>query len=178
MIELKPEDSLMEHTCVSKIKANLDRIFGKDEWIFWEIETITLGLGVVLSDLLRDKIHVAQLMAQNPKLFTDDAMFFLHATDVMNGHTADFESAPLPTSLELAYSLMEAKRILPNYIAPQPGEPIADICLYILREEGFSEPVAPFQFLPKEALEPGQTPEDTADKVKAINQYWKAMEAA
>lgn len=161
---------------LSHIRANLDRLFGKDTWVEWELETISLELNQVFDELTRDKISLLQTLGQNPDLFFEDGLFFLHAAEVMNNRVADFERMPVPTSLELAYALEEAKAlVLPVNEAVDSKSTVATIVTYILNQEGYSEPIYPFTFVSKDKLKPGQTPEDTEAKKRAIEIYVKEM---
>jgi hypothetical protein len=160
------------------IRENLDRMFGVDAWLNWEMETISLELNVVFDDLTRDKIHLLQVLLQHPELFFHDASFFLHAVKVMNNTVADFETLPMPSSLELAYAIIEGHALgLPQNAWKDPDYHIVEIVSYLLRQEGYSEAVVPFNFLPSGLLVAGQTPEDTEDKKRAIAQYIREMSA-
>jgi hypothetical protein len=176
-IELNAPDPRMGLASISHIKATLDRIFGKGGWEDLEIETISITLGVELDGLTRDKISVLQILVTQPELFFEDASFMLYATDVINNIEADFEYVPAPTSLELAYAIVQVRKILTEdsvYIdIAETGFPVT--VTYLLRQEGYSAPVYPFEFIPPTSLEAGQTAEDTANKAKAIKRYIKEM---
>ncbi len=102
--------------------------------------------------------------------------FFLHAVDVMNNKVADFERLPMPTSLELAYAIEESKSLdVHKTEFTKANSDIVQTVAYLLREEGYSEPVYPFTFVPQSMLQPGQTPEDTEAKKTAIAHYIKEM---
>lgn len=160
------------------IRSSLDRLFGKDAWVNWEHETITESLGVGLDELTRDKISVLQALALDPTLFLNNAMFFLHATDVINNKVADMDFMPMPNSLELAYAIYEGKNLLGDkYIAPKPDGELIDALVYLLIEEGYSKPVYPFTFIPENRLTKGQSPEDTQAKELAIKSYIEYMES-
>lgn len=176
-IELKAPDPRMGLAAISHIKTSLDRVFGKGGWEDLEIETISLTLGTILDGLTRDKISVLQILVTQPELFFEDASFMLYATDVINNIEADFEYVPAPTSLELAFAISEVKKILSMdsvYVhIEDTGFPVT--VAYMLRQEGYSVAVPPFEFVPVGALEPGQTAEDTSNKAKAIKRYIKEM---
>lgn len=176
-IELKAPDPRMALASVSHIKATLDRIFGKGEWRDLEIETISITLGVELDGLTRDKISVLQIVETQPELFFEDAAFTLYATDVINNIEADFEFVPAPTTLELAYAIYEVRKVLNenSVYVPVEHSGLVHTAAYILRQEGYSEPVSPFDFIPADMLESGQTAEDTENKKKAIKRYIKEM---
>lgn len=175
-MDLKPAPKDLGHTAISNIKMTLDRLFGVDTWKNWEPETITLELGMVLDELTLDKINVLKVLAHDPRIFYTDMAFLLHATDVMNNLVADFERLPAPTSLELAFALVDVAKVV--QAAPlSEDESLIDTLAFFLREEGYSEPVYPFGFIPKELLESGQSKEDTDAKKKAISQYIEGMYA-
>jgi hypothetical protein len=176
-IELKAPDPNMGYASIFHIKGTLDRIFGKGEWENLEIETISLTLGIELDLLTRDKISVLQIIVTQPDLFFDDASFTLYCTDVINNIEADFEYIPTPTSLELAFAISQVRRVLVDngiYVSAD-NQGLIHTASYILRQEGYSEPLAPFDFVPADMLEKGQTAEDTANKAKAIKRYIKEM---
>jgi len=159
------------------IRENLDRIYGKNTWTQWELETITETLGIPLNELLRDKIAILQALSIDPTLLLGNVLFFLHAVGVMNNKVADMDFLPMPTSLELAYGLVEARALLGDtYVAPSLGTELGEAIKYLLIEDGFSVPLPPFDFLPKEVFSEGQTAEDTKAKEVAIRSYIKHME--
>jgi hypothetical protein len=164
------------HASLTNIRDNLNRIFKTHPWWNWELETISDELHIAFDELTRDKVTLLQILTTNPELFFENASFFLHATEVINNKIADFEWMPMPTSLELAYAITEVKKLLGDkYMAPKSDSNITDVVIYLLREEGYSEPVYPFEFIPKERLTPGQTEMDTAAKKKAIEIYIDGM---
>lgn len=174
--ELKAPDPRMGLASLTQIESTLDRIFGKGEWENLEIETISLSFGIWLDELTRDKIHLLQILNKRPELFFEDPMFMLYATEVINNNPADFEFVPALTSLELAFAIQEIRKILvQNDEFVVYGPTIINTIAYLLRQEGYSEPIEPFDFVPKELLEAGQTSEDTENKRKAIKKYLKEM---
>lgn len=159
------------------IKNSLDRIFKKGAWYTWEIETISDELKIAFDELSIDKIRILQLIERDPELFYTNATFFLHVIKVMNNQIADFDRLPMPTSLELAYGLTEFKILVGDkYSTPTPDSMITDIVAYLLKEEGYSEPISPFEFVPLDKLVKGQLTSDTQAKKKAIEMYIKSME--
>lgn len=169
-------DTSMGLATLSHIKNTLDRIFGKGAWAHWEIETISMELNLVLDELIRDKIGLLQAIEIDPNLFYEDITFFLHAVDVINNKIADFERLPMPTSLELAYAIEESKSLNVNKNSfHKVNSDIVQVLSYLLREEGYSEAVYPFTFVPVSHLVPGQTPIDTEAKRKAIEVYITEM---
>jgi hypothetical protein len=172
----KIAESSMGLASLSHIKQTLDSIFGKGQWADWELETISFELKLVFDELTQDKISVLQCIELEPELFYGDMSFFLHATDVINNKVADFERLPMPTSLELAYAIEESKLLdIPKESFSKVNSDIIDTVAYLLREEGYSEAVYPFTFVPSSKLAPGQTPEDTDAKRKAIEIYITEM---
>jgi len=162
---------------ISHIKENLDRLLGVNAWIGWELETISSELKVVFNELTLDKISLLQVLAQDSTLPYTDMSFFLHATDVINNKAADFDSLPMPTSLELAYAIEEFK-VLKMFDMPlviDSNSDIVDVVSYLLREEGYSEPIYPFGFIPVSKLVSGQLPIDIEAKKMAIDLYIKNM---
>lgn len=161
------------------IKDALDRKFGAGQWTYWEVETIFLELGIHMDALVSDKIQVIQCLLANPEIFYKDPAFMLHATEVINNEIADFDTVPMPTSLELGFAITQVGKVLsraPGFLpGVYPTEFVTAIA-FLLREEGYSEPVAPFDFVPAELLEKGQTTGDTANKAKALQDYIKHME--
>ncbi len=169
-------DESMGLAPVSHIKETLDRIFGEGKWLDWELETISFELKLILDELTRDKISLLQAIGKNPSLFYEDMTFFLHATNVINNKVTDFEYLPMPTSLELAYAIEESKKLsVVKDSIHKVNSDIAETISYLLREEGYSEPVYPFNFISIANLEPGQTPEDTEAKKRAIEIYVTEM---
>jgi hypothetical protein len=157
------------------IQRNLDRIFGKGQWWNYELETISLELGIVFDDLIKDKISLLQIINQTPRLFYTDVLFFLHATTVINNNVAEFERFPLPSSLEMAYAFREMKYFAPGDTTFSAG--IKKTIIYILTIEGYSEPVAPFvdMGIRSEDLVKGQEQSDTNAKALAVQKYTEAM---
>lgn len=153
------------------IKAELDNTIGPN-WPGLEIETISLEYGEVLSDLLRDKISVLQIISLTPQLFYEDVMFFLYATHVINGSIADFEVVSVPTSLEVAYAVASVSSLARGTYS----DAITMVVKHILTQEGYSEPLPPFNMMgvKPEDLTPGQTQKDTSDKAYALSTYLKS----
>jgi hypothetical protein len=169
-ITVSPEQqSQLANAPLTQIKAGLDRLFGKGIWNDWEPETISLEFGIQFEPLLLDKIAVLQILAQQPNFFYVDPIFMLHCTEIANNETADFDVLPMPSSLELGYAISQVTSI--TGIAPTSEDPIATTAAYILRQEGYSEPISPFQFIPVGALEKGQTKADTEAKKEAMAKY-------
>lgn len=169
-------DESMRLAPLSHIKTTLNRLFGEGAWYDWELETISFELKLVLDELTRDKISVIQAIGKDPDLFYNDVIFFLHAVEVMNNKIADFDSFPVPNTLEIAYAIEEAKSLGARATPlADPKSDIVEAIAYLLSEEGYSIPVSPFGFVPIEYLTPGQTPEDSESKKRAIELYIEHM---
>lgn len=171
-------ESALGLASIVHIKISLDRIFKKASWKDWELETLSDELKVGFDELARDKIHVLQLMLKDPDLFFSNATFFLHSVKVMNNEVADFDQLPMPTSLEVAFALVEYKKLMGDkYKAPGVDSMVIDVVSYLLNEEGYAEPVYPFEFIPSERLVKGnQLTTDTQAKSKAIEMYVHSMD--
>jgi hypothetical protein len=158
------------------IKRNLNRIFGTESWFKFELETISLELGVVLDSLTRDKLNLLQLLEQSITFFLNDVLFFLHSVNVINNNIADFDIFPLPTSLEIAYAHSEIKKLYPEQTLIY-STAIGKVIKYILTLEGYSKALWPFNEMgiTDNDLEHGQEEQDTANKEKAIRLYIEAM---
>jgi len=82
----------------------------------------------------------------------------------------------MPNTLELAYAIEESKLLnVPQDAFEHPSSDIVQTVTYFLRDEGYSEPIFPFTFVPASSLSPGQTPEDTEAKKRAIEVYISEM---
>jgi hypothetical protein len=170
------DNTSISHAPLTSIKANLDRLFPGEPWQDWALETLSDELKLGFDELTRDKLNVLQVLEKDPTIFVDDMAFFLHATKVMNNDPADFEYLPMPTALELAYSISQFKNLVGATTTDLQGcENLVDCVSYLLTEEGFSDPLSPFDFIPKNRLTEGQSPLDTANKKRAIELYTTHM---
>lgn len=166
----------LSHTPLSVLYQGFEKAFGQDQWSHLEPETISLHLGHPFDALMLDKVMVLQVMENDPNVFTEDIGFTLHATEVINNQVADFKSVPHVTSLELAYAITENDKILISKgVTPTYTDGFKKAIAYLLREEGFSEPVYPFGFIPKTMLVAGQTKEDSVAKELGIRKYIEGM---
>lgn len=157
---------------ISILKLGLDKVLGQGNWGELEAETIFLALDLPYSDLMMDKVYLLKVLVTKPDLFYSDIGLTLYATEVINNNVADFSFVPHITSLELAFALSEVKAILTSEKSiVGPSEGFGKAVAYILREEGYSKPIPPFEFVPESLLVPGQLESDTADKAKAIQHY-------
>lgn len=162
---------------LSRLRDQLIARYG-EEWHDMEPETISLDLGVILDPVSLQGVQVLRTIHQYPELFLEDPMYFLNFCETANNHILDESHMPSVTSLELAWALVELKRLLPEGSeSVDSSEMIRKVCKYILREEGYSEPVPPFTgFLKSDDFYDGQTPDATANKAKGIRLYIAAME--
>ncbi len=168
---------------ISDLQKVLDAKFGKGSWLDWEPETILLefkhGENVENSQdlndldfLLVEKIYVLQCLNKALNSVISLPEFLLWTTSICNNEHAEFEILELPTSLELAWMVEEVKKV--GNIIGQPFTPsleLIDTLAYLLKLDGFSTPVSPFEFIPQTKFEPGQTEEDIKMKRQAIKVY-------
>lgn len=158
---------------VSVLKAHLDKTFGAVPWWNYETETLVLESGIPTSELLVEKVELLRVIMHRPELFYQNFMFFLHAVEVFNHHVTDFEFVPNPTSLEMAFAIVDMSRIFNH--TPDESPPFSlEVRMCIERcliEEGYSVPVFPFSIVGITGLHEGQLPKDTLNKEKAIAQY-------
>lgn len=173
-MDLNAAPAEMGLSSLLKIATNLTRIFGHHAWENLELETISLELGFVFDDLLRDKINLLQILNANPLIYYNDVLFFLHTVNVTNDNITDFQTIPLPSSLEIAYAHTELSKL---YSGHEYGSGVKKTVQYILTLEGYSEPVWPFNEmgLKPEDFHKGQEPQDTKNKEEAIKRYIQGM---
>jgi hypothetical protein len=162
---------------ISILKKTLDNMFGANVWKEYETETLILELGLLYSDLLYDKLSVLKVIEHHPTLFFEDILFCVHATNVINNTSTDFEYLPHITSLEMAFAITELAGILnvPTHALPEFGIGITAYIREMLINEGYSDVLPPFDVVGLGALPKGQTPQDTANKDRAIKEYIHAM---
>jgi hypothetical protein len=170
--------SLLELHSLAKLKTFLDKHFGAEPWTNFEPETILLDLGVEESSLLVDKLSILRILGNAPELMYQDPILFLYTAEVTNNIHADFDSIPHITMLEAAYAIHSIDQYLRvSKLTPVYTEALIKTCSYILRNEGCSEVIEPFTFVPLTELVKGQTESDTADKNKAIKMYTIYMDS-
>lgn len=156
---------------ISDLQVMLDKSYGKGAWLDWEPETIMIDLHSK-EVLILEKIYVLQGLNKALNSIISLPEFLLWTTSICNNETAEFETINMPTCLELAWALEEVKKV--GFLTGQPFQPteeLIDVVSYLLRLEGFSEPVTTFSFVPASKLEAGQTPEDSKMKEQAIRAY-------
>lgn len=153
----------------------LDNNLEPEEWSAFDPITIMLELGET-EPLLIEKIHVLQICMAGINSVLARPEFLLLMTSVANNEPADFETINMPSSLELAWTIEQAKRIatLSQQVWEPTGE-LKDTLEYFLNEDGFSKPLAPFDFIEPKLLRPGQTDADTKLKELGIKAYIEYM---
>lgn len=166
----------LEHCSLIKIKTELDSKFGKGRWARFEPETMALEYSAKLPILLADKISLLRILEVSPLQAFEDPALFLYAAEVINNNPADFGAIPYLTLLEAGYAIESIVQILrDNKVSVEFPEALKKVIKYILDNEGVSESMYPFEFIPSSDLTPGQMPADTAAKKKAIQDYFKYM---
>lgn len=168
---------MLDQLPVSSVKTYLSKIL-PEGWANFETETIFMELGVPYNDLLADKINLLRVFEAEPTMFYEEPLFFLHACEVFNGNVTDFHTLPHVTSLEAALAIVDASRIL-QCVNVEQSPPfnfaVRTVIKEILIEDGYSEPVWPFDCVGITGLSQGQTDEDTANKERAIQEYIKGQ---
>lgn len=155
---------------------------GTSQWLYWEPETLLFDLEGISSEedypLLVEKIICIQALGAGENKILGLPEFLLWFTQVCNNKPAEFSYLYLPTSLELAWALEQARlsflRLEKDWT---PTEALKKGVGYLLREDGYSKPVGPFNFVPEGLLTPGQTDADTQLKEKAIQAYFQYMKS-
>lgn len=153
----------------------LSAAFGGESWLSYEPETISLQIGHHLPDLARDKIEAIRALLARPDV-QDNAAFILHTAEVVNNNVAEFETMPMPTSLELAWYIVSVQDLLQAANRPYtPSKALEAVVGFTLTEEGYSELLDPFLSLSGITLHPGQTSGDTRAKKEALEKYLEHM---
>lgn len=153
----------------------LSRAFSGESWLSYEPETISLQIGHRLPDLAADKIEIIRTLLVRPDV-QDNAAFILHSTDVVNNSVAEFETVPMPTSLELAWYIVSLQDLMKaSNRSYEPSRALSAVSGFTLTEEGYSELLDPFTSLSGIDLTPGQTPGDTRAKKEALDKYLTHM---
>jgi hypothetical protein len=163
---------------ISSLQVLLDDKYGKKAWIDFEPETILFDLDFP-DYLVMEKIYVLQALNHDINRILSLPEFLLWEISVSNNEYAEFETINIPTSLELAWGLEEAKKIA--ILSGQSFKPtleLIEVLAYILNEDGFSKPCYPFEFIPQNLFHSGQTEEDSTMKAKAIKAYIKHMDSS
>ena len=153
------------------LKQYLDKTYGED-WLEYELETIVEDSDIKITELMADKVYLLQSLVQDSSVYYDDALGFIYSTEIINNNPIDPDLLPHLTSLEIAYSLHVMEKMFPGRLS----EDVKKVIAYFLREDGFSEPVKPFDFLDPSFFNEGQTKEDSLKKGIAIKQYILEMD--
>jgi hypothetical protein len=164
---------ISDHSPISLIKQVLDRMFGAIPWCNYEVETLLLETGLPATELCREKLNLLRVLGHHPELFYQDHLFFLHAVETMNNKVTDFDFIPTPSSLEMAFAIHDMARTHLHSLDESPAFSQAVILTvkHCLINEGYSAPIGPFSHIGITGLHPGQTQEDTNNKLKAIIEY-------
>lgn len=161
---------------LSTLQFLLIRKYGST-WMDLEPETIMMDLDFP-DYLVMEKLHVLNVLNRGLNESLKLADFLTWATSVCNNQYAEFEHLHMPTSLELAWLITEARRIGKLINQPFiPSEELIDTLTYLLVLDGFSEPIAPFNFIPKDKFTPGQTEDDSTFKAKGLAAYIAHMDS-
>lgn len=142
--------------------------YGAD-WDQYEATTLVIDSDVPVTQLLIDKVLLAQALKDDRDRFYDEVLFFLYSTSIINNTELDISTVPHLLSPELAYSVYIVSKLFPLDTGFSH-----DVKMYmteVLKDEGFSEPVWPFTFLDKSDFSEGQTAKDTEDKARGIRTY-------
>lgn len=148
----------------------LEKFFGSD---WYTLDPATIASFLQFPDyLVVEKVNVLTYIKQeglNKAL--ENASFVLLMTSAANNEYSDFETITVPTSLELGWCVSEAKAIAKilnqDFI---PSESLSQVASYVLKEDGYSSPVAPLDFA-NLGLEAGQHESDVALKEKGMAAY-------
>ena len=142
-------------------------------WEHFETESIILELNVPPSELLFEKINVIKALMIKPELFYEDVLFFLHACEVFNGQVTDFNTVPSITSLEAALAIVDMATFDGvNVEQSRPfGKGVRLAVTEILKDDGYSHTVWPFDVVGVTGLTAGAETSDMAKKEQAIKDY-------
>ena len=174
-LTLKPLPEGLSQKSLAFWYSLITKAFGGESWLSYEPETLSLQLDHALDELALDKIEIVRAILARPDVL-ENASFVLHSTDVVNNSVAEFETVPMPTSLELAWYIVSlqdlAKASNRSYKASKALEAVVG---FTLVEEGYSELLDPFTGLSGIQLSPGQTQGDTRAKAEALVKYIEHM---
>jgi hypothetical protein len=169
--------SLSETSPLVTLQKQLDTNYGGSGWARWEPETISMDIAQYFPPVLEDKINFLRVINVAPLQVYEDPGLFLFAAEAINNNAVDFGAIPHLTMLEAAFAIVSINALLAYKGIPVTyPEAIKRTCAYILTQEGASEPMFPFEFVPKEYLTEGQAKSDTEAKKKAIAEYIAHME--
>ena len=180
-MQLVPAPAELGLSRLKKIKESLDRIFGENVWHDYELETISIELGLVFDELLRDKISLLRVLLSNPKAVWKDVLLFIYATEAINNTPVDFETVPHLTSLEICFAVHELQDLLKTPTQEEEvelGKGVVELIRWVLTEEGYTEVPIPLSSLVSFSLPTSEEvkPEDAVRKQTAIKAYIYAHE--
>ena len=118
---------------LSKLDDMLDKKLGSN-WHEWELETISLEIGILLDDLTVLKIVMLKTLQSHPEMILNDADYFLRFVEVANNNISDPHHADMPTSLELDFALKELEHILGKEM--HETNMIRNVVKYTINQEG------------------------------------------
>lgn len=172
-IDLKDPSKQVEEIRLPTLLSVLQKRFGQ-EWFDLEDETISFEMGLAFTPLLVDKVNVLRILALSPELAYEDVVFFFHSADVFSNIVADFETFPIPNSLQIAWLVKELR----NIVDGQFSDGVKTAVTKILIHEGFSAAPGPLlEVCFPELLVEGQEAEDRQAKADAVQQYLNYMES-
>lgn len=146
-----------------------------EEWYDLEDETISLDIGLRLTPLLIDKINLLRILELAPEMAYDNLVFLLHAADVFSNIATDFDTFPMPNSLQLAWAAKELR----NLVDGEFSDDIKIGVTSILLNEGYSSAPGPLlEICFPDKLVPGQEIEDRQAKEEAVRKYIEHMESS
>lgn len=168
--------NISETMSILSLQGLLVERFGGN-WVELEEETISLELGIVFGTLLLQKVRVLRALlsdSEENKIGTDP-LFFVHSCDIINNQIVNPTVISMPNSLESAYAIY-VLRALPIHFTPRKA--VEMVCEHALKQDGYYEPVPPFDFVPRSnfSMAGRATKEDLDNKVKAIKAYIHLME--
>lgn len=170
---------MLNKISVSGLATLLGSKFGKQDWSKFEPETICLELDS-FDAMLVEKFRVLQGFSSGVSQALESPEFVLWSAQVMNGEPASFDSIELPTSLELAWMIMESQKLAIIFGEKlEVPEEFKEVVWYVLNEEGWREPTSYFApFIARSLAGQDQLADPKADselKVQAIASYLNYM---
>lgn len=153
---------------LSSVKKKLDELF-PEGWSGFEPEALLPEPGLEGATL--DQLYVLKILAINPEAYLLDSIFLLHFINVCNEGVSDFETLPEVTSLELAWTLIEALTMFPSTKALWEGSAVlVEVTKHILKSEGYTSIPSLFQYIGM-PWSPEGNKYDAENKVKALVEY-------
>lgn len=95
-----------------EIYLALDEMFGDEEWLRWEPETLLLHLRAEVSDLAEDKLLAVQSVASNGNLACTMALAFEKAVLAFTNNVCVMDVAQPPFVEEICYAVPQIKAII------------------------------------------------------------------